>query len=831
MSRGSNRFQETLMPVLPPSLRSLGRSFLRSPGFVLITVLTLGLGIGANAAIFSVVNAVLLRPLPYPQPERIMAVWHDAPGIGLRKFEQSDATYLLYRKENRVLEDFGIYANGSANLTGGQEPVRVSAAGMTGSVFGVLRVPAALGRPLAEADERPGAEPVAVLSHDLWRRRFGGDRGVVGTLLHIDGVARRVVGVMPDGFHFPDQDTQLWLPLTLDPAKLQGGSFNYEAIGRLRPGVTPERAARELSQLVWRIPAVAPESQITRGMLESAHMAVLVHPLRDDVVGEIQRILWVLLGSVGTILVIACANVANLFLVRAEGRQREVAVRTALGGTRVDVARLFLGESVALSLAGGALGLAFAAAGVRLLVALRPQGIPRLGEIRVDGTVLLFTLVLAIASGLLFGLFAVLRYGTPELVVALKEGGKGGTAGRERHRARNVLVVAQVALALVLLVAAGLMGKSFWRLRNVNPGFDPRGVLTVHLYLPPGDYPKAAAGNFVQRLMEKVHALPGVTAAGAVTGIPLGGSHSNSGYAIEDFPLPKDAVPPLLATHFATPDYFTAMGIPLLEGKAFEPINPQQPSRDIIVSQALAKRFWPGRSALGKRLAPGLEVAPSDWNTIVGVVGSTRSRTLEEPPVEAVYFPWIPAGTGGPRSIPHDFTLAVRGTGDPTRLAGPVRDAIRALDPNLPLAEVRPMAEIVDRSMARTSFTMLLLAIAAVIALVLGAVGVYGVIAYIVSQRTREIGVRMALGARRQDVERMVLRQGLTLAVTGVVLGLAAALAVTRLMGALLFEVSSFDPATFVTVPVVLAAVALLASWVPAQRASRVEPLEAIRYE
>jgi len=820
------------MPVVPSSLRSLARGFLRSPGFVLITVLTLGLGIGANAALFSVVNAVIIRPLPYPEPERIVAVWHDAPGIGLRQFEQSDATYLLYRKYNHVLEDLAIYANGSVNLTGGQEPVRLTASGVSGSMFHVLRVPAALGRALQETDERPGAEPVVVLSADLWQHRFGGDRGMVGTTLRIDGVTRRVVGVMPAGFHFPQQDTQLWVPLTFDPAKLSGGNFNYDSIGRLRPGVTAGRAAKELSALVWRIPAEAPGSQITRGMLESSHLSVLVHPLRDDVVGDVQRILWVLLGSVGVILVIACANVANLFLVRAEGRQREVAVRTALGGTRLDVARLFLGESVALSLLGGVLGLALAAAGVRLLVALRPQGIPRLDEIHVDGTVLLFTLALAIASGLLFGLFAVLRYGTPELVVALKEGGKGGTAGRERHRARNLLVVAQIALALVLLVGAGLMGKSFWRLRNVNPGFDSRGVLTVYLYLANSDYSNLAVANLIQRLVATVHAVPGVTAVATVTGLPLGGGFSNNGYSFEDFPQSKDVVPPLFTTHVASPEYFKAMGIPLLEGRAFDAINPQRPSRDILVSQALAKRFWPGKSALGKRMAPGLQVDSTKWCTIAGVVGSVRTRTLEEPPAEAVYLPWITAGNGnGTSYVPHDFSLVVRGTGDPVKLVAPVREAIRSLDPNLPLSEVRPMAEVVDRSMARTSFTMLLLAIAATVALVLGAVGIYSVIAYVVTQRTREIGVRMALGARRQDVERMVLRQGLGLAVTGVALGLAAALAVTRLMTALLFEVKSFDPATFVVVPVVLAVIALLASWVPAQRAARVEPLEAIRYE
>jgi putative ABC transport system permease protein len=820
------------MALIPPPLRSMARGLLRSPGFVAITVLTLGLGIGANAAIFSVVNAVLIRPLPYPEPERVMAVWHTAPGIGMSQFEQSDATYLLYRRRNRVLEDLGIYGRGSLSLTGGQEPVRLSASGITGSVFRVLRIPPALGRTIQEADERPGAEPVAVLSYDLWRRRFGGARGVLGTTLHVDGVARRVVGVMPAGFHFPEQDTELWVPLTLDPAHLQAGNFNYDAVARLRPGITPERAARELSDLVWRIPEEAPDSQINRGMIQNARLAVLVHPLRDDVVGDIQRILWVLLASVGVILAIACANVANLFLVRAEGRQREVAVRTALGASRRDVARLFWSESLALALLGGALGLALAAAGVRLLVALRPQGIPRLDEIHVDGTVLAYTVALAIASGLLFGLFAVLRYGTPELVTSLKEGGRGGTAGRERHRARNVLVVVQVALALVLLVVAGLTGKSFWRLRNVDPGFDPRGVLTLHLYLPESEYSNVQTVNFIQRLLEKVHAVPGVVAAGAVTGLPLGGSFSNSGYTFEDFPLPPDAVPPLLATHVVSPEYFQAMGIPLRAGKAFGAIDPQQPSRDVVVSESLARRFWPGRSPLGKRLTPGLKPDLGKWRTIAGMAGSVRDRGLDQPLTEAVYFPWIPVPDGdGAGRAPRDFSLAVRGHGDSAKLAAPVREAIRSLDPNLPVAEVRPMAEVVQRSMARTSFTMLLLAIAAAVALVLGAVGIYGVIAYIVSQRTREIGVRMALGARREDVERMVLRQGLVLAVAGVVLGLAGSLAVTRLMRALLFEVTPFDPATFAAVPVLLAAIALLASWVPARRAASVEPLEAIRYE
>jgi len=822
------------MGSLPTSLRSLLRELRRNPGFLLVAVLTLAVGIGANAAIFTVVNAVLIRPLPYAEPERLVMVWHTAPGLKMDRFEHSDATYVLYRKNNRVLEDLGIYWDASVTLTGGEAPERLRAAGFTASVFSVLRVPARLGRTVQEADERPGAEKVAVLSHALWRRRFGGDPKAVGRMLRVDGVATRIVGVMPEDFHFPSAAAELWLPMTIDPAKLEAGNFNYEAVGRLRPGISPQRAERELSALVWRIPEEFPQSQINRGMIASAKLAVLVHPLRDDVVGEIQRALWVLLGSVGCILLIACANVANLFLVRAEGRQREVAVRNALGATRADVARLFLGESVALSLAGGAVGLALAVAGVRLLVSLRPPGIPRLEEIGVDGAVLAFTLLLSLFAGLLTGGFAALRYGAPALAPALKEGGRGDTGGRARHRARNVLVVVQVALALMLLLYSGLMVRSFWHLRGVDPGFDPRGVLSLHLDLPETEYKDAfATARFVSQLLERVRAVPGVMSAGMVTSLPLSGSNSNSGYSFEDFPLSPDQVPPILGTRFASPGYFATMGIPLVEGRFFDRIDPARRSYEVVVSEALARRFWPGRSALGKRLTSGL-AGDSPWCTIIGVAGSVRDQALEEKLFETVYFPVLrpePGKGDGAEWVPRSFSLVVKGKGDPAALVAPVRRAIWSLDANLALSAVRPMTEVVARSMARTSFTMTLLVIAAAVALLLGTVGIYGVISYVVSQRAREIGVRMALGARRRDISRMVLREGALIALIGIAVGLAGALALTRLILALLHGVSSMDPATFAVVPMLLALVALFASWLPARRAAAVEPLEAIRYE
>jgi putative ABC transport system permease protein len=819
---------------MPQTLRSLARGLLRSPAFTALAVLTLAVGIGATTAVFSLVNAILLRPLPFPEPERLVGVWHSAPGLDIQQFEHSLGTYVLYKRHARTLEGIALYDAGSSSLTDGTTPERVTAAGATASLFTVLRVGPARGRVFVEADERPGAEPVVILSDALWRRRFGGDPAVVGKSLRVNDVARQVVGVMPPSFRFPEADTELWLPVTIDEADLGIGNFNWYGIARLAPGATPETAQRELAAIVRRMPEEFPDDDITPGMMEHARFTTLIHPQRDDVVGDIQRALWVLLGAVGMILLIACANVANLFLVRAEARQREVAVRTALGASRGSIARTFLGETTLLALAGGALGLLLAGAGLRALLALGPEGIPRLEEVGIDLPVLGFTLLVSLFAALVCGGFATLRYGKPELVPALKEGGRGGSTGRERHRAKNLLVVAQMALALVLLVCSGLMVRSFWRLRHVDPGLEPRGVLTARLALPETEYPdEAANARFTNALLERVRALPGVVEAGTVTLLPLTGGGSNSAHTFEDFPLPPDAVPPIIAVRFATPEYFRAMGIPLLAGRTFRPVDPARPTDEIVVSAALAERFWPGKSALGRRIMQGLPQEERVWSTIVGVVGSVRDEGLHEKPSEAIYYPLrriVPADEEGDW-VPRNFTLVVKVEGEPMDAAAAVREAVWGLDRNLPVAQVRTMEEVVERSTARTSFTMLLLLVAAAMAVLLGAVGNYGVISYVVSQRTREIGVRMALGAARGDVAGLVLRQGLWMALGGVAIGLAGAFALTRLLRALLFEVSPTDPATFGAVSVVLVAVALLASYLPARRAASVEPLEAIRYE
>jgi len=819
------------------SVRTTVRALRRAPGFSLISILTLAVGIGATAAIFTVVNAVLLQPLPYHEPQQIMGVSNTAPGLGMDVLEQSDGTFFVYRRDSRSFTDLGIYSDGAAyggaaTLTGGQEPERISASRATAGVFAVLRQPAALGRTLQEEDEKPGAPPVAVLSHGLWHRRFGGDPQVIGTMLKVDGVATRIVGVMPPGFHFPSAEVELWVPLTIDPVNLRAGNFNSYGIGRLRPGVLPETAAHELSELALRVTEL-PNTLIDPKMLRAARFGALVHPLRDDIVGNVARVLWLVLGSVGIILLIACANVANLFLVRAEGRQREMAVRSALGASRWSITRIFLEESAALSLIGGAIGLALAAAGTRVLVAMRPENLPRLEEIAVNGTVLAFTVAVSLLSGLLVGLFAALRYGRPDLVPALQEGGRGGTVGRERLFARNALVVVQMALSLVLLVGAGLMVKSFWRLRNVSPGFDPKNVLTVRLNLPESEYatPQAPA-RFVVQLLEKVQALPGVESVAVNTVLPLSDGGDINGHVIEGRPIPQGGLPEILATRRVSPSYFETMRIPLLQGQLFDRIDPDKVTTQAIVSQSLAAKYWPGQNPLGKRLAQGIGDTHAEWSTIVGVVGSIRENGLGEAPVETVYYPYQPQEDfKGTVSISRNFTLVVRSTKEPQMLTRPVRDAVWSLDPNLPLSQVRTMDEVAERSMVQTTFTMFLLVVAALIALVLGSVGIYAVISYVVSQRTREIGVRMALGAGRRDISRMVLKEGLGLVLLGILLGLTGAFALTRLMLALLFGVSPTDPATFAAVPALLAVIALFASWLPARRAASVQPLEAIRGE
>jgi predicted permease len=556
--------------------------------------------------------------------------------------------------------------------------------------------------------------------------------------------------------------------------------------------------------------------------------------MRDDVVGDIGQVLWILLGTVGFVLLIACANVANLFLVRAEGRQKEIAVRSALGASRGDVVKYFLGESMCLAFVGGLVGLGLAFVGVQLLTSAAPIHIPRLGEVGIHGRVLAFTGAVTLLAGLLFGAAPILRYGSPSLVTSLKEGGRGGSTGRETHRTRSLLVVSQVALALVLLVGSGLMARSFWALRKMDPGFDTEGVLTFRVSLPEAEYPdRGDAVLFYRRLFEDLRGLPGVTNVGGNTNLPMTDGSSNSGLVLEDFPLQQDEVPPIIRSNRAGPGYFEALGMPLREGRFFERGDVDQPARGaVVVSEAFAQRFWPGQSALGKRLTPGLEIGDATkWYSIVGVVGDVRDDGLAQEPPAMAYYPTVPIPESKDQWTIRTTSVAVRAGVDPMSLAAAARQAVWDIDPRIPIANMRTTGEIVSGSMARTSFTMLLLAIAAGVALLLGAVGIYGVISYVVSQRTREIGVRMALGAKERDVSLMVVRQGMLVSSVGVGLGLVAAFGLTRLMGRLLFGVSATDPLTFGALGLFLLGVAMVASLIPARRAAAVHPVEALRYE
>lgn len=814
------------MDIIARHARNALRRLTRSPIFTVITVATLAVGIGANTAIFSVVEGVLLRPLPYPDSDQLVWINFTAPGLGFDEMPFSEGVYLYVREAQRSLQDIALFRGEDVTLNSEGEPLRVIGAQVTPSFFQVLRVPPALGRAFTVGDGEPGAEPVAILSHELWVSRFGGDPGLVGRTVMVDGVARRVVGVAPRGFAFTGLEARIWLPLVIDPAHFSAGDFAYPAIGRLKPGETLASARADLERLVAHIGEVVPD--LTPTVVEEAKFAPVVRSLKERVVGDVRRPLLVILGTGAFVLLIACANVANLFLVRTEGRGRELALRTALGAGRADLFGLMLSESLLLALIGGALGLGLAVFGVEGLLALAPSAIPRAREIGLNSNVLLFTLTVSVLAGLLFGSFPVLRRQATDLSAALKESGRAATTGRERGRSRSALVILQVALSLALLVGAGLMFRTFQAIRSVDLGFQPDGVLTFDIALPSTDYPAAYdAATFWRELVERLAVLPGVQSAAVTNNLPLGPGIANGTILIEDHPVPEGDLPPVAERKYVSPTYFETLGIPVLQGRPLDARDAADEVRAVVVNRSFARHWWPEGNALGQRI----RVSSADpWYTIVGVVGNVRFQSLEEPVGDAVYFPML-AGSAGSPQTPRNMAVAIRTAGDPTALTAAVRTQVQALDPRLPIANLQTLGSLVNDSMARTSFTLVMLGIAAAVALLLGMVGIYGVISYTVGQRRREIGVRMALGATARDVRGMVVRQGLTLAVFGVVLGLIMAFGLSRLLKTLLYGVSASDPVTYGAVAVVLLGVAALASYLPARRASAIDPMEALRQE
>ncbi|HJR63105.1 MAG TPA: ABC transporter permease [Gemmatimonadaceae bacterium] len=828
----ADRKRETLTMLLH-HIRYAGRSLRKQPAFTTAAVLTLALGIGATTAIFGVVNGVLLRPLPFDHPERLVSMGHTtrlAAGVAL---PQSTGTYLTYRRLNRTMSDIGAYLEEAVNVTAGDMTTRIPAARVTASFFTVLRVPVLLGRVLTPDDELPGRAPVVVVGERFWRGDLGGASSVIGSMLRVDGIPHEIVGVVPEHVRLPSDDTRLWLPLWLDPATNNPFGFSYQALGRLREGVTREAAAADLQQALARMPdffpAAAPGIPMQQVLAEAAPRVVL-RPLRDQVVGDVGGVLWVIFGTICFVLVAACANIANLCLVRAEGRQTELAVRSALGAGRGELLTRFLAEGVILASAGAILGIGVAAGALRLLRGATTVPIPRLAEVRLDETVVLVSVVIAAMVALLTSALPILRVAGRDLTPHLRAGGRGTTRGAGRRTVQRGLVVVQVAMAFVLLAASTLMVRTFVSLRQVPLGFDAEHALTFKTALPVATYRGVMdVYRFYERLTAELEALPGVQSVGITGWLPLSAETVDLNTVwVEGREMPGQEIPPARPVVSASPSYFRSLGIPILSGRVFQGGEPGRVPPEVVVNATLARELWGPqgeREALGRRL----RFLPEEhWLTVVGVAGSVRDAGLGSEPLPVIYMPLGVDAFAGMDSMavitPRVGTVVVRTAGEPRSAVDAVRRVVRSLDPSLPVFELEPMDARVRRSMARTSFTALLLAIAAAVALGLGAIGLYGVVAYTVGVRRREIGLRIALGSPPTAVSRLLVRQGAVLAAIGAAVGLVTALGVTRVLRALLYGVSATDPLMLGGAVVLLLLVALAASWIPAWRASRVDP-------
>ena len=819
---------------LRPALRSLRRS----PAFTVTASATLVLGIAASVAIFALVNGVLLRPLPYGEPDRLVGAWHDLPGVSMPKAEQTAGLYFTYKKLARSIEGIGVYQGGAVNVSdprGGAEPQRITAAWVAQSVLPLLRVPPLLGRNFTEAEDLPKGGNVVLISEGLWRARFGGDPAVIGKTLEVSGETHEIVGVMPARFRFPTPATQLWLPIQLDPNDQYPGGFNYQAIARLAPGQTVESAQRDFAAVMPRVvelhPYLAPEVPM-RLVLDQAKPRPILVPLKEDVIGGIARTLWIVAAAAGVVLLVACANVTNLILVRADARQRELAVREALGAGRGRVLAHFLADSVVIAALAGAVGLGLATLAIRALVSTGPVEIPRLAEVRIDGAAVLFAVVVSAAAAVVCSVIPALRLGGVVLSSALREGGRGGTASRVQQRVRASLVAAQIALALVALASSGLLIRTFQRLNEVRPGFEPEGVATFWMSLPGARYPNdSTVAQFYGRLLERVRALPGVRSASIASRLPL----VDRGTSFDPFYPEGDAswtdkIPPLQAYGTVDGEYFRTMGIPLLAGRTFDRLDAQRYD-EAIVSQATAVQFFhdsTGRAAVGRRFR---EIPGGPWVTIVGVVGSVRDTALASPPAQSVYYPQVPGPADSYSPVRNQMALVVRTAGETRAIVRPVQAAVRDLDPTLPVYDIRPMSAVLDASMAQLSFTILVLGAAAAVTLILGAIGLYGVMAYVVTLRSRELGLRIALGATPGAVVAMLTRQGVVLTAIGIAGGFVLYALVARFLRALLYGVAATDSLTLAGASLLLVAVAALASWIPARRTSRLDPADVLRAE
>jgi predicted permease len=820
---------------LAVQVRQVVRRLLRSPMFTLVTLITLAAGVGANIAVFSVVEGVLLKPLPYPHPEELVGVWHTAPGLNMGLVNMAPSNYFIYREQSRVFQDIGLYQGDSVGVTGHGSPERVPALDVTDGLLPVLGIAPMLGRGFNQADVTPNGPDTVVLDYGFWQRHFGGNRSIVGQSMTVDGKPRQIIGVMPRNFHFLDwEEPAMFLPIRLDRSKTNLGQFSYEGIARLKRGATLQAANADIARLlpkVWQ--SFPPPPGFSLDLFHKARMGPKVRPLSEDVVGDVSQLLWVLMGSIGVVLLIACANVANLLLVRAEGRHQELAVCAALGASRWRIVREFLLESVMLGLAASLLGLGLAWGALRLLVAVAPQGLPRLHDIGIDLPVLAFTLLVALGCSLFFGSIPALRYANAHVGTGLREGGRTVSQGRARHRTRNILVVVQISLAFVLLICSGLMIRTFRALTQASPGFsNPASIQTLALGVPDAEVPDAdKAVRIQQAMLEKMAAIPGVSSAAYANSVPMDNNDWNDPVFARDHDYADGSMPPLRHFKFASPGYFATMGIPLLAGRDFTWQDDFQHLPVAIVSDNLARELWGGpQQALGKQIRVS---SNDDWRRIVGVVGDIHDQGMNK---DASSIAWWPILMNNFESDKVNvrrwvvFALRTPRAGSETFLTD-VRRAIWDVDANLPITDVHTEAYFYNRSMARTSFTLVMLALAAGIALLLGLVGLYGVIAYSATQRRREIGIRIAMGAQRNDITGMFVRQGLLLAATGILCGVAVAFGVTRLLASLLFHTSPLDPVTYACAALALSGAAALASYLPSRRTAGVNPVEALRAE
>lgn len=791
------------------------RSLARSPVFTLVALLTLALGIGANTAIFTVVKAVLLAPLPYPEPERVVFVQESNVERGLPRFSIAPPNFRDYRDQNQVFEAMAAYSGTSLALTGDGAPERLRARRVTGDYFKVLDVGAIHGRVLDPEDDRPGAPKVAVIAEAFWQRRFGGELEVLGQTLRLDGEPVEVVGIVPDRFHV---DHDLYVPLALDYAEANRGGHYLGAYARLAEGVSLERAREDLAAVAAVLEETYPET--------NKGWSTLVDPLLDRMVDHVRPALWLLTLAVGLVLLIACVNVANLMLSRMALRGRELALRSALGAGRFELIRQMLVESVLIALGGGMLGFLLAIFGTRALVAWSADGIPRAESIAVDGNVLAFTLVLSILTGLVFGLLPALRASRPDLQDALREGGRGQAGGRGGEGLRAGLVLAEVAVAVVLLVGAGLLIKSFAKLLDVDPGFDAEKVLTVRMALPESKYPEQEDQiAFYRELFERVEAVPGVSSGGAVFPMPLTGSGFSLQFFIEGRPRPPLNQEPGSNIRAAAPGYFETVEIPVREGRTFTFADGPEVENVVVLNESAARQWWPDSSPIGERITfNDLDAPEITWYRVIGVVGDVHHESLAAETEPEIYWSYLQ----NPLDI---VVLVLRTAGDPESVVGPLRSELTRLDPELPLYDILSLRQIVDESVAQPRFNSLLLGLFAALAVILSAIGVYGLISYAVTQRLRELGVRLALGAERREILGLVFRQGMAPVVLGAAVGLLTAFGATRLLESLVYGVATTDLATYAAVILLLLAVAALACLLPAWRATRIDPMEVLREE